>query len=106
VNGYKFEKGLGTHAYSSIEYELGGRYRYLEGMVGLDDRGSGRNKIEAWIYADNKLVFKSGTIIGWTNPIYFYIDIKGAKVIKLIISDGGDGIEGDNGDWLNIRAIP
>jgi Gpi18-like mannosyltransferase len=106
VNGYKFSKGIGTQGYSSIEYGLGGRYRFLEGMVGNDDTGKRSNKIEAWIYADNKLIYKSGTIQGAINPLYFYIDIKGAKVIKLVISDGGDGIDGDSGDWLNIKAIP
>jgi Gpi18-like mannosyltransferase len=106
VNGFIYPKGLGTHANSSIEYILDGRYRILEGAVGIDDESRRDNKIEAWIYADNKLIYKSGIIPGWIDPRYFRLNIKGVKVIKLIISDGGDGINYDHGDWLGIKALP
>jgi Gpi18-like mannosyltransferase len=106
VNGFIFSKGIGTNAYSSLEYDLGGRYRYLEGMVGLDDYASRGNKIEAWIYADNKLIYNSGIFGGWVNPHYFFLKISGTKILKLIISDGGDGIDNDHGDWLGIKVLP
>ena len=106
VNGFKYPKGIGTHANSSIEYILDGRYRILEGAVGLDDEQKHGNKIESWIYADNKLIYKSGIMQGWIYPKYFRLNIAGAKEIKLLITDGGDGINFDHGDWLGIKALP
>jgi len=106
VNGFIYSKGIGTHAYSSIEYIIGGRYRFLEGMVGLDDEQNRGNKIEARIYADNKLIYRSGIILGRVKPHYFHLDISGTKELKLVITDGGDGINCDHGDWLLIRALP
>jgi hypothetical protein len=106
VNGFKYPKGIGTHANSSIEYILDGRYRILEGAVGLDDEQKHGNKIESWIYADNKLIYKSGILQGWIDPKYFRLNIAGVKEIKLMITDGGDGINFDHGDWLLIKALP
>jgi len=106
VHGFYYSKGLGTHAYSSIEYELGGRYRFLEGAVGLDDEANRDNKIEARIYADKRLIYKSGILQGRINPRYFRLNIAGAKVLRLVVTDGGDGINCDHGDWLLIRVLP
>ena len=106
VNGFKYPKGIGTHANSSIEYILDGRYCILEGAVGLDDEQKHGKKIEASIYADNKLIYKSGIMQGWIYPKYFRLNIAGAKEIKLLITDGGDGINFDHGDWLGIKALP
>jgi Gpi18-like mannosyltransferase len=106
VNGYKFAKGLGTHASSTIIYNLGSRYRFLEGWVGLDDEQSRGNKIEFFIYGDAKLVYKSGLIKGRQDPRYFHLPIKGIKELKLMVSDGGDGINNDHADWLGIKLLP
>ena len=105
-NGFYFKKGLGTHANSSIEYALDGRYHYLEGSVAMDEEARQQNKIEASIYADDKLIYKSGIITGWEDPRYFYLNISGAKVLKLVIGDGNDGINFDHADWLEIRVLP
>jgi len=106
VNGFKYLKGIGTHANSSIEYIMDGRYRVLEGAVSMDDEQKRDNKIEARIYADNKLIYQSGILKGWIDPRYFRLNIKGVKEIKLVFSDGGDGINFDHGDWLRIKALP
>jgi len=107
VNGYIYSKGIGTHAYSVIEYLLDGRYRIFEGAVGLDDlvANSGA-KIEALIYMDNDLIYRSGTLRGWIDPRYFYINIIGKKKLKLVMNDGGDGNKNDHGDWLRLRFLP
>lgn len=107
VNGFFYTKGIGTHANSSIEYQINSRYRFLEGAVGLDDDvANNGNKIEAMIYADNKLIYRSGILQGWMNPHYFRLNIAGTKVLKLVINDGGDGANYDHSDWLGIQAIP
>lgn len=107
VNGFRYLKGIGTHAISSIEYQLNGRYRFLEGAVGIDDVAVNNGyKIEALIYADEKLIYRSGIMQGWSNPHYFRLNIAGKKVIKLVIDDGGDGTNSDHSDWLGIQALP
>lgn len=106
INGYIYSNGLGTHAFSSIEYEINGRYHYLDGAVGLDDEATKNNLIEAWIYADGRQIYNSGKFGGWEDPHYFRLKIAGVKVLKFVITDGGDGITRDHGDWLRIRVLP
>lgn len=106
VNGYKYAKGLGTHANSEIVYKLDGRFKFLEGSIGLDDEQRRSNKISFLIYADSRLIFESGIIGGWQNPRYFYLPVAEAAELKLVVNDGGDGINYDHADWLGVKLLP
>jgi hypothetical protein len=106
VNGFIYEKGIGTHASSSITYILDGRYRYLDGAVGLDDEQNRGNKIEFFVYADDTLIYDSGILQGVIYPRTLYLNIAGAKELKLVVGDGGDGINCDHADWLTMELLP
>ena len=106
VGGFIFDRGLGTHANSSIVYQLDGKYRRLEGAVGLDDEANRGNKLEFLIYADGRLIWRSGIFSGWRNPLYFKLDISEVKELNLMVGDGGDGINSDHADWLGIKVTP
>jgi Gpi18-like mannosyltransferase len=106
VNGFMFSKGLGTHANSSITYILGGCYKFIEGSVGLDSEQNRGNKIQFLIFADNKQIFDSGIVQGWIKPKYFKLPVKGVQEIRLEVKDGGDGINCDHADWLDLKATP
>jgi Gpi18-like mannosyltransferase len=106
VNGFYFAKGLGTHARSQIVYNLRGRYRVLEGGVGLDDEQNRGNKIEFWIYADQRLLYQSGLVQGRKNPRYFTLPVEGVRELRLEVGDGGDGINFDHADWLGLKVLP
>src|SRR6185436_6595129 len=41
INGQRYTKGLGMHAYGEVHFELNGRYRNFISDVGIDDE-SGR----------------------------------------------------------------
>jgi Gpi18-like mannosyltransferase len=105
VHGYHFRKGLGTHANSTIEYFVNKRWKYLEGFCGIDDEENKGNKVEFIIYADGKEVYRTETVKGWGNPRYFIVPIKKVNKLKLVVRDGGDGINFDHADWLNIRLL-
>ncbi len=106
VGGFLYSKGIGTHANSTIKYILDGNYGFLEGSCGLDDEQNKGNKIECLIYADEKMIYDSGIFWGYLNPHYFKVPVKGVKEIKLVVKDGGDGINCDHADWLEVKAIP
>jgi len=106
VGGFLYSKGIGTHANSTIKYILDGNYGFLEGSCGLDDEQNRGNKIECLIYADEKMIYDSGIFQGYLNPHYFKVPVKGVKEIKLVVEDGGDGINCDHADWLEVKAIP
>lgn len=59
VNGIFYGAGLGTHAYSRIEYNLGGSYRLLEAIVGQDDEEPNGDGVRVQVWGDGKLLWMS-----------------------------------------------
>ena len=51
IGGVRFDKGLGTHAPSSLKYDLGGQYSRFESSVGVDDTegSNGSVTFEVWV---------------------------------------------------------
>lgn len=45
VNGVTYANGIGTHAYSKIQYTLNASYIRFKGMVGLDDAGANQTSL-------------------------------------------------------------
>ncbi|MBN3033748.1 MAG: NPCBM/NEW2 domain-containing protein [Candidatus Saganbacteria bacterium] len=106
VHRFIYRRGLGTHANSTIIYDLHGRYRCLEGAVGLDDEANrGSNQVEFKIYADNRPVYQSGIMRGVRDPKAFFLPLARAKELKLVVTDGGDGINCDHADWLGLKVF-
>ena len=60
VAGRVFERGIGTHANSSIPLELDGNALVLSGWAGLDDETDGRGSVVFQIQADGKELWNSG----------------------------------------------
>ena len=104
VNGFIYRKGLGTHANSSITYELNGRFRFFEADIGIDDEEKGSNKVSFRVYGDKKLLYYSGLVSGYRDPIHVKVSVESVNHVTLVVKDGGDGINGDHADWLNARV--
>jgi alpha-galactosidase len=101
LRGVKFQNGLGAHAPSEIAYYLGGSCSTLSATVGIDDEVQGPGSVAFKIYADDKLVADSGLVFAATPAKSLVADVSGAEVVKLAVTDGGDDIEFDHGDWAD-----
>jgi alpha-galactosidase len=101
MRGNRFEKGLGVNAPSEIEYYLGGVCSTMTAYVGVDDDAEGHGSVELQIYADDALVADSGIMTGTTPTRSLSADLSHADSVKLVVTDGGDGIEYDHADWAN-----
>jgi alpha-galactosidase len=68
-------------------------------VIGVDDseRGGGTVVFEVWL--DGRLAYKSNVLRSELPPESIRIDITGVKTLQLVVTDGGDGISGDHGDW-------
>jgi alpha-galactosidase len=101
MRGTRFEKGLGVNAPSEIEYYLGGACSTMTAYVGVDDDAEGHGSVELQVYADGALVADSGIMTGTTPTRSLSADLSHADSVKLVVTDGGDGIEYDHADWAN-----
>ena len=109
IGGVLFERGLGTHAFATIEYSLtGDNWIAFEGYVGLADEkdpaecGHG-GSCDFTFTVDGKEMFKSDVLKGTDggknlDPVKVEFDIPaGAKELTIVIGLGGDGNGCDHG---------
>lgn len=102
INGMIFKKGIGTHAASLITMNLKGTAERFQGAVGLDDEVKGKpGSVVFVIMADKKEAFRSPVMKYGMAAVNVDINLKGVKLLSLIVEDGGDGNNSDHADWVN-----
>lgn len=99
IAGRVFERGIGTHANSSIPLELDGNALVLSGWAGLDDETEGRGSVVFQIQADGKELWNSGLMRPKDAAKEFSLNVKGVKSLVLVAADAGDGSDWDHADW-------
>lgn len=99
VNGATYAKGLGVHAASSISYHLGGVCTALTVDVGVDDEKSSNGSVVFQIYRDAVKVADSGLLTTADPAKRLTADLTGGQTLKLVVTDGGNGINSDHADW-------
>ena len=102
IAGQKFDHGLGTHAFSTIVYDVTGYARFTAD-VGVDDEKDGNGTVGFEVYVDGKKVFDSGVVHGHDPGKHIDVPLTGHETLKLVVNDGGDGITCDHADWGNAR---
>jgi Peptidase M60, enhancin and enhancin-like/NPCBM/NEW2 domain/F5/8 type C domain/N-terminal domain of M60-like peptidases len=105
LNNITYTKGLGTHAHSEIVYKLNGQYTSFAALVGVDNEVGTVGSVEFQVVVDNQVVFTSGKMHNNIAPKEVNVSLTGKNELKLIVTDGGDGINSDHADWVNARLI-
>ena len=105
LNDKTYTKGLGTHANSEIVYKLDGQYTSFAALVGVDSEVGSVGTVEFQVVVDNQVVFSSGVMNKNIEAKEVNVDLSGKNELKLIVTDGGDGINSDHADWVNARLI-
>jgi hypothetical protein len=81
-----FAKGLALHAYTSLEYDLGGDYREFRAWVGVDqDVGSAGGATKVEIQGDGKELF-SDTVSPADPPVRVTCNVKDVRRLRIIVS--------------------
>ncbi|MEF2278521.1 NPCBM/NEW2 domain-containing protein [Deinococcus sp. YIM 134068] len=105
VGGQTFSKGLGVHANSEVSYALGGMCNVFTAQVGVDDEvGSGGSVVfQVWSGTATKL-YDSGLLRGTDAARAINLDITGVQDLRLVVTDGGNGISSDHADWAAAKV--
>ncbi|MCI6668747.1 MAG: NPCBM/NEW2 domain-containing protein [Romboutsia timonensis] len=100
-----YDKGIGTHATSTIVYDLTDKnVNYFSTYVGVDRamyNSVGRVQFE--VYVDGKKVYDSGVMNANDPQKFVEVDLLGAKELKLVVKDGGNGIGSDHATWADAK---
>ncbi|WP_155549009.1 NPCBM/NEW2 domain-containing protein [Amycolatopsis camponoti] len=106
INGVVYPKGLGAHAPSEVVFYLGGHCTTFTADVGVDDEREATNKQGSAtfeVYADGSRVAATG-VRTWQDPaVPLTADLHGARYLRLVVTDGGDGNSYDRSDWAAAR---
>ncbi|MFF3816597.1 NPCBM/NEW2 domain-containing protein [Streptomyces bluensis] len=99
VGGTVYAKGLGVHAPSAVEYYTGSACETVTAQVGVDDEEGADGSVVFEIHADGTTVASTGTLTNAQAAQRISADVSGARVVSLVVTDGGDGTTSDHGDW-------
>ncbi|QOV40246.1 NPCBM/NEW2 domain-containing protein [Streptomyces ferrugineus] len=103
IGGVVYGTGLGVHAESAVEYYAGGACETVTAQVGLDDEEGADGTVAFEIWADGTKAASTGVLTNAMPAQPITGDVRGARVVRLVVTDGGDGITSDHGDWAEAR---
>jgi hypothetical protein len=106
VGGSSFDRGIGMHTASRLTYDLAGRYRRFEALVGVDDRSGKGGSTRIRVLLDGRPVgLGDRELTVRTGPLPVRVDVSGAKELTLVAEFGSrGGVEG-HVDWADARLI-
>jgi hypothetical protein len=100
-----YKTGLGTHAPGEIMLLLDGQYLSFEAEAGVQWQGDSVGSVVMQAFVDNQKVFDSGVLRETSHPLSVSVDLTGAGELRLVVSDAGDQINGDLGNWANAKLV-
>ena len=109
LGGQIYAHGIGTRSISEFVIDLHGEATRFESMVGIDDavsKGAGSVTFEIWV--DDRLAAASGLMRAGDPPKLLSAGLSGARVLTLLLDDGGDTSNDDEAAWggatIHLRA--
>ncbi|MEJ3745045.1 glycoside hydrolase family 2 TIM barrel-domain containing protein [Actinomycetes bacterium KLBMP 9797] len=105
IGGVTYEKGIGAHAVSRVVVDLPDGCTSFRADVGVDDEmgASGSVGFEVWV--DGALRTSSAVLTGANGAERVTADVTGGQQLELRITDGGNGVGADHGDWAAARLL-
>ncbi|HEV7964364.1 MAG TPA: NPCBM/NEW2 domain-containing protein, partial [Actinoplanes sp.] len=103
IGGVVFAKGLGVHAPGTVEYFVGGKCSSFTASVGVDDEKTANGSVTFEVWADGRRAADSGLLTTADPAAALTADVTGAAVVRLIVTDGGDGNNSDHADWADAK---
>jgi alpha-galactosidase len=96
LRGMPYPHGIGTHAASELELDIPGGARRFLAMAGVDDERQGQGSVVFEVWVDGKRAFASPVMHGGDEPRLVSVDLTGARRLRLVVTDAGDGITHDH----------
>ncbi|MGW3339453.1 NPCBM/NEW2 domain-containing protein [Streptomyces sp. NPDC001009] len=98
-----YAKGLGVHAAGEVAYYAGRRCTKVTAQVGVDDEKGTKGSVAFEIWADGVKAASTGVLTNAQAAQPLTADVSGARVVRLVVTDGGDGVDSDHADWADAR---
>ncbi|WP_223199083.1 NPCBM/NEW2 domain-containing protein [Solihabitans fulvus] len=104
IAGVKHEKGLGTHAFSSVRFYLGGTCTQFHAEVGVDDEAGPQGSVDFHVLGDGTELAGTGVVKSGQAATVLDAPTTGVRVLELRVNDGGNGNRDDHADWADVSV--
>lgn len=96
-----YARGIGAHSNSTIVYDLTDKnFDYFTSFVGVDRQMYGSvGSVSFEVFVDGEKKFDSRIMNSKAQQKFVEVDINGAKELKLVVTDGGNGNGSDHATW-------
>lgn len=96
-----YKKGIGAHSNATIVYDLTDKdAEYFTSFVGVDRQMYNTvGSVVFQVFVDGKKQFDSGLMNSRDPQKFVELNISGAKELKLVVTDGGNGNGSDHATW-------
>jgi hypothetical protein len=99
IGNETYEYGIGMHSYGRVKYDIAGKgFARFSSWIGAD-KNSGKGNIEFEVWVDGTRKYSSGLLNRKSDPKKVAVVVEQASSLELRVLGGGDGIEGDFGNW-------
>ncbi len=100
LEGQVFERGLGTHAESTLYVRLEGNAKSFSATVGVDDEvQSNAATVQFQVYGDNRLLWQSRVLHSGDGAQTCNVVLKGVQMLLLKVGDPSGDIAFAHADW-------
>ena len=102
LRGVTYATGIGTHAASTIVYNLAGNYTTFISDIGIDgeELGKGTGSVDFQVIGDGKVLFDSGVLTNASATVTASVNVTGVQTLTLVATNGVAGsIDYDHADW-------
>lgn len=107
VAGVAYTRGLGTHAASTIRYDLYGAFAQFRAAVGIDDEITATAPVSAIfeIAGDGRVLWTSEPVRSGQPASAVEVDVRNLEVLELRVRPAGESIDYLHADWLDARLL-
>ena len=103
LDGQAIDKGLAVHSRTSLTYDLNHRFATFEALVGFDESGGKKGRVDCRVFADGKEIYANPDLHADAPATRLSLPVAGAEQLRLVIDFGADENTGDRVIWGNAR---
>ncbi|HEV8556193.1 MAG TPA: NPCBM/NEW2 domain-containing protein [Actinophytocola sp.] len=103
IAGTTFGKGIGAHAASTVDVNLGGRCSTFTADVGVDAEVGTNGSVTFSVLGDGATLTTTAVLRGGQAAQHLSVNVTGRNVLRLQVGNGGDNINFDHADWANAQ---
>jgi hypothetical protein len=106
VGGVRFERGIGVHSRSEIEYDVSAGFEAFLAEIGIDDGAGGKGEAAFRVLVDGRTAFESGPVRRGEPARLVHVPLGRRARLRLVVDFGPDGSSvGDHADWGRVVLV-